>query len=735
MGRLPSTVHRLPWETARWMLVVGLVVAVACGRSLGPDTDGDGLSDRQEVLFGTDPDRPDSDCDGLTDGVDTQPLTGAVLSLTRGPVTEDKSGTLCAQLEARLSVGGGGILEGKDIELSSDLGEFEPVVEEEPAVYRTTLCTEETGLAHIQASFDEPDDTCPAAVSQTVAVFIPKDELSRPGLNTFDKTGPIDGKIRVYALDGEQTGTLFDQGAYVLVEAADRTFSGLTNGNGFIEWEGEPDLMGPVDVTVTAGGYRTTSYFGVDAAIVAVSLVRLDPVPGVDDARMGTVEGTVFGFDGIEGLDPFPPSAGVLACDPGDEIPIAIVSIALRNVPLSSISMGNILEPPVEDAELPIPRPSNLVVHGSGYEGWDQFRLDGLPEGQHLLFALGGTVRCLLDVMVDPYKMPFKAYAMGIKRIQVKGGPEAQREDISLNIDLRPEPGTTLDVRLGSLPKDWKNDEPLPNGLVFGVMDTGGEGYIFVAVDGNRNLDDFVNPIAFRFPAADEHHIQALGIETTNLAVGFGGRGTVLGADPPGIATAITPGVKAGMTVNYDLSEAWLPVPEPMVPAPPQALELPLDVVSEEAFTGEIAWGQVTQPMNADLYVVRLNYMTPAPRNPLMQVATTGKYFSVGGPRSHVLWELFVPGDRTSIKLPVFPEDAPMKPVLRNPMPNPDDKEAQQKYGPDTLEIELNVYKLGAGGKDFDYNDDFEYFDVNLHAADVSQDSYLVDFSNYPSTP
>ena len=132
----------------------------------------------------------------------------------------------------------------------------------------------------------------------------------------------------------------------------------------------------------------------------------------------------------------------------------------------------------------------------------------------------------------------------------------------------------------------------------------------------------------------------------------------------------------------------------------------------------------LAEPVAADLYVVRINYMTPAPMNPMTHDTSTGKPYSVGGPRSHVLWELFVPGDRTTIELPVFPEDAPVKPILKNPVSNLSDKEAQQNYGPDTLEIELNVYKLGAGDKPFDYNDDFEYFDVNLHAFDVSQDSY-----------
>jgi len=567
MGRQPSTVVNLgtvtrfsgqvilhgPQSTAtRWTLVLGLLVAVGCGRGLGPDTDGDGLSDRQEDLFGTDPARSDTDCDGLTDGVDTQPLTGAVLSLTRGPVTEDETGTMCAQLEARLSVGGGGILEGRDIVLESDLGDFGPITEEEPAVYRSTLCVDadDAGIAHVKARHDNIGDTCPSVVGQTVAVFIPRDMLPQPGLNTFGERGPIKGLLRVYALDGDTPGTAFE-GAYVVVDTGTGTLSGFTDSDGILDFSQAPDLKGPVDVTVTAEGYRATSYFGVDAAIVAVALVRLDPVPGVDDQRVGSVTGKVTGFDGQTGLEKFPAGGSIFDLECVDDISIAIVSVAMRNVPLSSISMGNILEAPDASEGSPIPRPSNMYVHDK--PPMDQFRLDGLPDGQHLLFALGGTIRCLLNVMFNPYEMSFRPRALGIKRIDIKGGKTIQ-EDLEMNIDLLPDQVTGVDVQLGSLPSDWKNGDPLPNGLVFGVMDTGGEGYVFVAVDGAYNMDGFANPITFRFPDVDEPHMKALGLETTNLAVGFGGRGTVQGADPPGIATAITPGVKAGDTVIYDLS-------------------------------------------------------------------------------------------------------------------------------------------------------------------------------------
>ena len=69
------------------LLAVAAAWAVACGRDGGVDSDGDGLTDEQEALFGTDPTRVDSDGDGVPDGSDPDPTTGGpALSLTSSPV-------------------------------------------------------------------------------------------------------------------------------------------------------------------------------------------------------------------------------------------------------------------------------------------------------------------------------------------------------------------------------------------------------------------------------------------------------------------------------------------------------------------------------------------------------------------------------------------------------------------------------------------------------------------------
>ncbi len=713
-----------------------MTLLVACGRGVGPDSDGDGLSDRQEARFGTDPHDPDSDEDGVPDGSDDEPLgQGPTLTLTRGPVHLDGEGTRCADLTARLTNAGGNPIAGRPVEFFTDWGTLETPTEVAPGTWKSRVCTSERVTAHVSARYDDPYDAfLPVEASVTVA-FTVEGDLPPPGVNTgrYAGTGPVTGTLRVFALDADTVGIVGSapapfEGAQVVVRAGTKHLVGFTSPDGFVEFEDEA-LQGPVDVTVGADGYRFISYLGVHAANLAVPMVPLDPVPGRDDARVGDIEGSVTGFFGearSAGIEPFPNAGSILGCDEGTRLPLAIVQVALRNVPLSSISMGNILEAPDPTLVGPFPIPSNLVVPRPGDPTSSRFALRDVPEGQHLLFALGGTTRCLFEAMENPYRLWFEPWALAIARVQVRGG-EVTTQDLAFSVDLRPLPGTTVDVSLGGFPADWKTGKPLPNGLVFGVVDTGGEGYLFVAVDGSYQWKPFRNPIPVRYPDPGNAAWKALGITPTHLAVGFAGREAVLGADPPGITTAITPGVGPGDHADYSMASAWLPAPRILHPEPPAQVGGPLDALSPEPFVGEVSWEPITWPRPPDFYVFRVNYMTPAPRNTLIEQPGDPRKGSVGGPASHCLWEVFVPGDRSSLTLPAFPDDAPVRPPLFNPVPTDGDPEAPQRYGAKTLELELNAYLLGAGGKPFNYNNDFEYFDVNLHAAGVSQDSFVVE--------
>lgn len=710
-----------------------LLTLLGCGRTIGPDSDKDGLSDRQERLFGTDPHNPDSDGDGLLDGKDPEPLgKGPSLTLTRGRIFR-LGDRRCVDLKARLLDGNLDPLQGKEVIFESDFGLLDPVVESEPGIYTTRLCVETSSVvAHVVATYDDPHDMYLMVSAKITIAFTVEGELPEPGINTgqYKDSGPIDGLLRVFALDADVIGSSPApfEGAQVVVSAKGKTLVGFTSPDGFVEFE-DKDLKGPVDVTVGAEGYRFITYLGVNAQNIAVPMVRLDPVKGKDDSRIGTIEGKVIGFFGeaeAYGIEAFPNRGSIFGCDDETEIPLAIVQVALRNVPLSSISMGNILEGTAGSDSLLSIVPSNMVVPYEDDEETWRFRLEGLPEGQYLLFALGGTSRCLPQSMENPYHLWFAPRAMAIERVQVRGG-EVTTQDLLFRIDLRPLPGKTVDVYLGSFPPDWKTGKPLPNGLVFGVVDTGGEGYLFVAVDATCQWDGFQNPVRIRFPDPDSGPMKELGLTPNFLAVGLAGRESVLGADPPGITTAVMPEVKASEIVDFSVPEAWIEVPRILHPEPPKEVGLPLDTLSKEPFTGEVVWKAVEWPRQPDFYVLRINYMTSAPRNRFIEKPGDPRKGSVGGPESHCLWEIFVPKDRTSLTLPSFPQEAPVRPVLRNPVPNEDDEEAPQHYGPKTLELELNAYILGARGKAFDYNRDFAYLDVNVHALGVSQDTVLVE--------
>jgi hypothetical protein len=397
---------------------------------------------------------------------------------------------------------------------------------------------------------------------------------------------------------------------------------------------------------------------------------------------------------------------------------------------------------------------------------WMTFHLPDLPEGNHLVFALAGMASGVFAALQDPYNLQFRPMALGIVRIDVLPGDVPTTVDIPLTIDLTPlqaDGATPLpeDVTISLGPDTTSSPAPLdpltslalPNRLVMPVLDTGGDGFIFVSVDGSYDVQPQGDcevqpriPPVVRFPAADDPTLVALGITSINrLAVGLAGRASYAGRDPPGISTPVRPGVLPGDVVDFGTADKWLDVPVITTPprpwcGGPAALPAdslacsipghgpPLDTPSPTSFGGHVEWSAISNPRSPDLWVLRVNYLTAPPANMYPTISDKAGNVLVpgalGGAKSHCLWELFAPPGTTHVDLPVFPADAPVLPLVGNPAP--DDGTLPDHYAADDVELELNAYLLGASGKAYDYNTDFAYSDVNLSCAVVSQDSFVV---------
>jgi len=712
---------------AAFVLVLAALVA-ACGRGGGADSDGDGLTNAQEARFHTDPFRVDSDGDGVPDGADRDPTSGGPgLSLTSSPVFRESVDETCVRLVAALRDGQGQALAHQPVQFVGPAGvDLAPVDARDDGTYRVLACSSSSSSFRLSALYDDPADRFPEARASVDIAF---SSVLVPGVNTTggEQSGPLHGRLRVYALSNDLTGWPQPfEGVTVAVRGSEGWWpSKLTGANGYAEWIGD-DLVGPVDVTVGAEGHRFTTYLGLDAAEVAVLVSPLDPVLPDDGDRVGSISGTVSGFLGEDGLDRFP--AGSLfdqVKDPASEVPIALVQLATRDVPLSSMSMGSVLGSPSESGGFPIP--ANMAVCNlndlptATCSPDPAFLIQDVPQGQYLVFAIGGTASHVLDSLANPYTLVFRPRAMGIGRARVQGG-QTSTVDLKLTIDLRPEADDAVGVLLDRLPRDWRTGDALPNGMVMPVFETGGEGFVWVAVDGSYNRPGFQNPVRVRFPPEDSPAFQELGLSMKRLAVGVAARATHLGGDPPGISTAVRPGILPGDEIDFSATSEWLDVPQITVPVPVEE-GLPLDAVSDEPFSGTVSWKAVEGPRPIDLYVLRVNYLTAAPVNQLVKDPQTGEQGTLGGPRSHCLWEVFVPSARTQVDLPELPADAAARPLVANLDPTGELDPSPHRFGPDTIELELSAYILGSDGKSFDYDSDFAYSDVNLHCTMVSQDS------------
>ncbi len=725
-----------------------------CADSPQADRDGDGLSDQQEALFGTDPDNPDTDGDSLPDGHDPQPTVAAGaqqnrLLLTVTPAIEE-SGVWRCQVRSTLWSAAGQSVEIASATGSSNVGSFSEFTKTESGAWQAELTSEESGVGLVTV---QVTDIMGKTLGGSVQAWLIESTVPKPGINPppYNGLGGIDGQLRVYVVDGQSLVTpgsppLPAKGAWVYIEKTfDPGFSMQTTSNedGIAEFV-SPDLTGPINVTVAKKGHRAYTVVAVNAAHLALPLNPLDPVPGKDDDKLGRLEGMVRGFDGSAGIRPFAEQSGLQVLN------IGIVSVGLLNVPLASLSMSSVLSyagVPEEVSDIYDIIPSNMVLYNPKDLTRSKYNLSDLKEGEYLVFVFAGEGRNVAQTLDDPYALQFTPRAMGFATATVKGGT-VTTSDLTLTVDLLDQKDNDIDkfeVFMGRFPKDTFTQAPMASGLLLPVAWTERYGYLWSDVNGRYNAPGFVNPIEILYPDPTGPTISALGFDLFRMHVGLAGRATYMGADPPGISTCIVRNQDPTAPVRMDADYVWLSLPEGVSPTPPDRTPakecvpknakadppgscvnyatppthyIPLDRYGGTLEDRTITWKPVVTPRSADLYAIRLGYLTPAQENPFR----TG--YSIGGPASHKLWEILAPGSITSVTLPVIPKEIyGDTPLLVNPAPSLDDSKAPQRYASDTLEVEFNAYLMG-DGKPFNYHDFFVFEDMNLSSHSVSQDSY-----------
>lgn len=723
--------------------IVAIAMASSCTAEVrGLDSDGDGLSDEQERMFCTDPHHPDTDGDTIPDALDPSPCDKPKINVVPtvvSTISTETQATATVQIAVRDA--NGRWIDDDTLEVRTTFGELTPLTKIGTGIFEISLSSSNDGAAEVTFSLmhanvsetilvelklkkettvepnpdnPDPEKPTPPLESFSCADFVLTTSGVNPGI--YANSGKMDGKLIVAAVDGQSldwsdSALRAKPGAYVQVDLGDGSvLHGTTDDKGCVAFEDER-LKGEVTVTIGAQKARYVTMTHIDARVIVFPLISRDITQKDAKTEGAKVTGTVRGFWGETGLPTLPPqNTNVFGT-----INIAIVQAAIRNMPLSSMNTGSILRPPNGEsvtAEL-FDIPPNLVLSNKRDPSLSRFSLDKLEPGKYLIFALAGAGGNILAASQNPYELKFKPMALGIKEIEVRAG-ETVDIDLPLQIDLRT---NTDDARLhfGQLPTDPKTGQALPMGLVLPMIRTG-KGYIFLDVNSEWNLPNFSNPISLIFPRAVDKVLTSLGLSVDPMVVGLAARRAVSGFDLPGISTRVSHIVfdkssTAPPAIYMNNGAQWPSLPKFVTPEPPQSEAL--DAVGGNLYPDrKIAWEMKS---DADLTILRLNYMTPPVHNKILNS-------DIGASQAHLLWEIYVPAPYREVVLPSLSEQAPDYPVLVNYEPTT--KDAAYQYDETTIELEINAYYMGP--KHFDYERDFCFEDVNIHSSSVSQDSYLI---------
>lgn len=734
----------------KWMPILFLILSGCSAESVGIDSDDDGLSDYQESIFCTDPNNPDTDGDTIPDSKDPNPCDEPKIYITSKITSiEETESSVSAAIMISLKTDRELWVSDTDIEVSSSFGTLSPVKKLTDGLFTCQLSSTISGTAvvtiktvtdgipdgraseSIQIKLDLKTNQDPQIPNSPAVPIDPNDTpkscsdiicedsviLEAPGTNPgrYADAGSLNGELWIMSIDGaclDWNDKLKPYpNAFVQINFFDGThLTAKTNDAGWVHLT-DPRLNGPINVTVGAEGARYVTWMNTNARVISAPIHQRDITQNEAEQKGGELTGIVRGFWGETGLDAFPKeNSNVFGT-----INMAIVQVGIRNMPLSSMNTGAILLPPdstsatAEYFEIP----PNLVLANYTNPEVSKYRLNALKPGKYVLFALAGAGGNIMLASQNPYELLFTPMAMGITEVEVKAG-QTTTADIPLTIDLRKEDNDIIDLHFGQLPKDPKTGKPLPMGLLLPLFNTG-KGYIFNDVNSAYNFNDFQNPMKIIYPKASHKTLSSLGLKIHPMVVGLAARKAINGFDQPGISTLILHPERqidgTLSTVYMNDSQKWPQLPTFKTPAPPS--DSAMDAVGGKLNPSRIiAWNG---PKDADMTVVRFNYMTPPVHNKILNS-------DIGSSQAHLLWEIFIPSPDTEFVLPELDKSAPDYPVLINYAPT-SDSDAYQ-YGIHTIELEISSYYMGP--KNFNYNSNFLLDDINMNAWGVSQDSYLI---------
>ena len=208
-----------------------------------------------------------------------------------------------------------------------------------------------------------------------------------PGLNPgkYKNAGPMNGELTVMAIDGRTLDWSEDTmspyaSAYVQIDFDNgESIHGYTNTSGLRHFTDER-LKLPANITVGAPGARYITWMHADARYISAGIHSRDITAAEADTKGSEITGTVRGFWGETGLASFPrENSNVFKT-----INIAIVQVATRNYPLSSMNTGAILLPPdgTSSAASYFDIPPNLVLANYSHPELSRFKLEHLIPGK-----------------------------------------------------------------------------------------------------------------------------------------------------------------------------------------------------------------------------------------------------------------------------------------------------------------------------------------------------------------